>query len=213
MKTLTRIAALFMATIIGCIPPSKSDTDMTKTRRVKSVDEIQEACGRAASTILPDEDGETFPCPVKANGHEYIQVLFYSLTGELGAETIEVPHYCMWLDPYTAEVVRFWPCTPQEIGIERSAEPISPRGNQGDLSFETLIEKRERLSAISPSVWKLFFDNATSFDSETAATLREYRSLFWETSDPEETKFVVGASRDFFEWLDAVLGRDDQHGK
>lgn len=186
---------------------------MTTTRKIKSVDEIQEACGRAASTILPDEDGDTFPYPVRVNGNDYIQVLFYSLTGELGSETIEVPHYCMWLDPYTAKVVRFWPCTPQEIGIERSAGPISPRGNQGDLSFETLMEKRERLSAISPSVWKLFFANATSSDSETAATLREYRSLFWETSDPQETKFVVRASRDFFEWLDAVLGRDHQDGQ
>jgi len=207
IETLTKSWVLPLV-LIGCIDSSRVSKEMPNAHEIKSVDEIQEACGIAASTILPIEDSSTFPTPIRSNGHDYVQILFCSRSGVEEDEVIEEPHYCMWLDPFTAKVMRFWPCTPQEIGIEGKPLLINPPGPLAGIEFEQYMEKRDRLSTLSPIVWKLFFAHTSPSDPQTVAILKEYLKLYLETTNKAVARFEIEASSEFFNWLQIVVGED-----
>jgi len=194
-------AIICFAFLSGCI-------DMPDVREIKSVMDLQESAGTAATAVLPDEVAETFPAPVRSDGHVYIQILYYREVGPPGKRVVHAPHYCMRLDPYTAKVVRFWACSPQEIGIGVNTQSISPPGIRDGMTAEEFTEKVERLSTLSPRVWELFFNNATPADPQTLAMLEEYRNLFLATHNKEQSKWVIGASREFFSWLEKFVSKD-----
>lgn len=191
--------ALAIASTLGC-------SKMNKERVISKTDAIKDAAGRVASRVLPDEVAETFPLPLKSNGRDYFQILYYREAGPPGKRIVHAPHYCMRLDAYTAEVVRFWNCTPDEIGIGH-APPFDPPGIREGMTAEEFVEKDEQLASLSPHVARLFFDESTDLDLRSIATVKEYFELLLEINSKDQATFMINASPDFFSWLISVKAK------
>jgi hypothetical protein len=177
-----------------------------KRKAVVDIDKVLESAGRAASAVLPDEVANTFPVPVLLGGRGLLQILYYRETGSPGQRIIHNPHYCMRLDPYTAQVVRFWPCEPHEIGGDE-VPVVVPPGMPERLTVEDFIKKQRRLASLSPEVIELYFDNVEQLDLPAVASVKEYYDLFFATHGKKQATFVVNAAPDFFRWLQLHVER------
>lgn len=180
------------------------ETNMPKFNAIKSAQEIRIAAGKAAAATLPDEAAETLPVPRCIDGEYVIQILYYRERGNPGNRRVEPPDHCMRLDPWSGQVLRFWGCTPSEIGIEQGMLGIPGAGFPIGMTAQEFIAKEERLVTISTSVWRAFFDGRVPTDATTLDLVREYRRLFLETNKAEVANYTVAAAPDFFQWLEAA---------
>jgi hypothetical protein len=171
-------------------------------------EEIRRIAGSTSSAVLPDEDADTFPIPLRADGGVVILVMYYSETGRPGRRVVHLPHYAMILDGETGKVLRFWAVTPDELGIRAPLTPVPGAGSDPAMPVEERIRKRDRFLAISPDLWRAFA--AGGKDPATAAAAREYLDLFLSLTKKEVAPFYVAASPAWFEWLRSVAApRDD----
>ena len=177
---------------------------MPYTKEIKTAQEIRTVAGRAASSVLPDEAAETIPVPKRLDGKSFIQILYYRQVGSPGERKSQPPDHCMLIDPESGKVVRFWRCTPSEIGLDKAPPTIAGAGIQSGMTTEEYVANEERLLAISQPVWKAFFRGSVPDASDTRALVQEYRQLFQQTATAEEAAFTRAAAVEFFQWLDTV---------
>lgn len=181
-----------------------SRTNMLRYQQIKTAEEIRELSGRAASRVLSVETAATDPVPRYFNGTPVIQILYYPEYGDPGDPAISLPDHCMLLDPMTGKVIRFWHCTPSEIGIQSVVPPVTGAGLRPGMTPREYSLKRERLRAISKPVWQAFFEGGIPNDSDARNIVREYHQLFLETTTTEVASFTVAAAPEFFQWLDTA---------
>ena len=201
--TAVRLTIAIMAAVglSGCLPGKGI---MAGKDRFKSADELRKAAGTIAGRVLPDEVAETLPIPLRVGDHLVILILYYRETGPRGRPVVHLPDHAMHLDPVTANVLRFWACRPEDVGIEPPLKPVPGAGIRPGMTSAEFVEKRNRFLAISPHVWELFASGAATFDSESSAMVREYLRLFLEITKAEVAPFYVAATPDFFNWLHKI---------
>ena len=160
--------------------------------------------GKAASAVIPDEAGQTFPVPKWLNGKPVIQILFYPTFGSVKGRVVALPDHCMLLDAVSGKVLRFWACTHSEIGLSDGVSPVHGAGIRAGMSIDEHTVMRDRLMDISKPVWEAFFQRELTSDSSIRALVREYRLLFLQTTNGEVAEFTVAAAPEFFQWLDTT---------
>lgn len=166
---------------------------------------IREAAGRAAAAVLPDEVAETHPVATRTDDGVRALVLYYRMVGPIPHGKPTLPTHAMWLDPKTANVVRFAAVTPEELGLRPPLDPVP--GASADMSdILKYIAKRDRFFELSPGVWEAFDRSATSADTATDDDVKEYWSLFLQLVHPEIAPYYTGAAKDFFDWVRSVAG-------
>ncbi|MBK8256698.1 MAG: hypothetical protein IPK82_29010 [Polyangiaceae bacterium] len=170
-----------------------------------SAERIREIAGRAASTVLADEISETLPVATRGPAGVEALVLFYSVVGARGNARAKLPSHAMRIDPKTGSVIRFWACDPAEIGLGGSLTPVPGAGALPD-DVKDFLDFRDRFIALSPSVWEAFEKGNTSLVQGERDRVAEYYDLFLKITRPPVAPFYVGAARDFFDWIRAVLG-------
>jgi hypothetical protein len=166
--------------------------------------EIRRIAGSTSGAVLPDEDADTFPIPVRADGGVVILVMYYKELGPPERRVVHPPHYAMYLDGETGKVLRFWAVTPDELGIRPPLPPVPGVGIDRTMSVEEHIRRRERFFDLSPDLWRAYAAGGTGVDPAVAAAAREYLDLFSTITKKEVAPFYVAASPAWFEWLRSV---------
>ncbi|MEZ4312216.1 MAG: hypothetical protein R3F14_29660 [Polyangiaceae bacterium] len=166
---------------------------------------MREVAGRAASTVLPDEIDETLPVATRGESGVEVIVLFYAVKGPQSRPTVMLPSHAIRIDPRTGSVLRFWPCDPAELGLSGKLTPV-PGAGALPADVNDFLAARDRFLAISPDVWEAFEKGDTKVDQPTRDLVAEYYDLFLKITRAPVAPFYVGAARDFFDWIAAVVG-------
>jgi hypothetical protein len=169
-----------------------------------SGEEARRAAGTAAAEVLARETASTLPVPLSSKQPGVLLVLYYKEFGPPAKRKVYPPHYAMHLDGRSARVLRFWACTPEEVGIVQPQAVVEGAGIRDGMTGEEFFEKRQRLLAISPQVWSAFARGVDGGDATVRDAAREYRTLFLEITKREVAPFYVQAAADFFRWVDRV---------
>ncbi len=193
--------AFVAAVLFGC---SHGREIMSTPTHFISADEIRRIAGSTSAAVLPDEDADTFPIPVRVGGGVVILVMYYKETGRPGQRVVHPPHYAMHLDGETGKVLRFWAVTPDELGIRTPLTPVPGAGTDPAMAVDERIRRRDRFLALSPDLWKAFAAGSKQVDGAVAAAAREYLDIFLTITKKEVAPFYVGASPAWFEWLRSV---------
>jgi hypothetical protein len=162
--------------------------------------EIRRIAGRMSGAVLPDEDADTLPVPIRTDKGVALLVMYYRESGPPDQREVDLPHYAMHLDGETGKVLRFFACAPKELGI---APPLSPvPGADVDPAMDGLafFHTRERLLDLSPALWAALASDA-EVDASTAEAAKEYLAIFLRITKAEVAPFYLAAAPDFFEWL------------
>jgi hypothetical protein len=174
---------------------------MTDPTRLKSAQELREIAGSIAAVSLPDEIADTLPVPRRVSGKRAVQILYYRESGPPERRRLTPPEQCLLLDAHSGQLLRFWACRPEELGILPTTPAVPGAGIRDGMTVDEYVEKEERLLAISRPLWQAFFEGAADEDAATRARALEYQQLFLETNDAEVAKFLVASAPDFFRWL------------
>ncbi len=170
-----------------------------------SAPELRDVAGSVARRVLPVEAAETLPVPRRDPKEGLvIVILYYRESGSPGKRVVKLPDHAMYLNPVTGKVLRFWAIEPEELGIETPLRPVPGAGVPADMPKMDFVEKRQRFLDISPAVWEAFASQASDYPPNVLAMIRDYRSLFLQTTKAEVAPFYVQAAPDFFRWLDQV---------
>lgn len=182
----------------------QQSTDMKKNQNFKTVKEIKSISGNVSSKILEDEYAETIPVPRYSNGELVIQILYYPAFGPPNDRRYLPPTHCMFLDPVTGKVLKFWACSLKEIDMEGEIQEVPGTGISHKIPFQEYLPKEKRFFAIGHLVWEAFSHGDVPKDSDIQKMVKEYRQLFIETSTVSEAKYTLAGAPDFFKWLDEV---------
>lgn len=169
-----------------------------------SAEEIQRIAGATSTAVLPDEDGQTFPIPVRVDGRVVILVMYFHVLGPRHRQVVELPYYAMHLDRETGKVLRFWLVTPDELGIRAPLEPVAGAHDDPSVPWQEYVRRRERFLALSPDLWTAFAAGGTRPSPAVAAAAREYLDLFLAIATEAVAPYYPAASPAFFQWLHAV---------
>lgn len=204
LQTTSRVLSLLGSLMmVACYETNQT---MTNPKQLKTATEILTIAGKTASSILPDEAAETLPVPRRVNERFVIQILYYREFGSPGERRVEAPDHCMWLEPESGKVIRFWACALDELGIPNRPDAVPGAGIRPGMTAEEYTRNHERIAAISQSVWAAFIHGGIPDDPDTRRLAREYRRLVLETTKAEVAAYLVAAAPDFFRWLDTVPG-------
>lgn len=177
-----------------------------------TAESIIHSAGSTASHVLPHGVAATYPVPIREAGRLALLIMYYRSVSRADLpRNIRPPHYAMYLDE-SGKVLRFFACTPDELGIREPKAAVRGVGDDyvGLHGWEDLVRLRERFLAISPSVWKEFSESGSAPPAGTTAPLaREYYSLFARLVQRDEAPFYLQAAREFFAWLSAALSTPD----
>lgn len=195
---------LLLVTFIQCHHPK--EVEMSSHNEYVSAEEIRSTAGTAKSAVLPDEDAATLPIPLRHDHDLVILIMYYREKGLPGRRIVTPPHHAMTLDPTNGRIIRFWSCTPEELGIELPVRPLPGSGIDPRMDWKQYAVAQKRFLEISSTVWKLYASTHPPLDAAGLDIVREYRKLFLSITKQEVAPFYVGADRDFFSWLDAASG-------
>lgn len=173
---------------------------MTVPSQFLPAEEIQKHAGAAAASVLPDEDAETLPVPVREGGALVLLIMYFREKGRPGRRVVTPPHHAMHLDPATGKVLRFWATAPEDLGIELPTTPVPGAGVDPKMTSDAFVAKRRRLLELSPELWRAFAQGG-SLDAATRALVQEYHALFLQITKKEVAPFYTGAAPDFFTWV------------
>jgi hypothetical protein len=173
---------------------------MATQSRFKTARELQEIAGAAASSVLPDEVAETLPVPTKIDGQVRVVILYYN-TKARGQPVISPPHHAMILDPIAGKVIRFWACTPDDLGVTSPTGPVKGTGLDTKMSADEFWQKRDRFLEISLTVWEAYAAGNTQLDPQTKAVVREYAALLDQVEVKPLLPYEEAVAADFFAWL------------
>lgn len=163
--------------------------------------ELRKLASAKAGTVLPDEDADTLPIPLRDGERLVILVMYYPVRGRPGHRTISPPRYALHLDPTTGDVIRAWKTTPQELGIHQPTAKVPGFEAPAPGSWQAQLRDRERFLAMSNDIWAEFASRRSATDAALRPTLRKYWKLFQQITLPEEAPFYVQAAPEFFDWL------------
>ncbi|AUX35235.1 MULTISPECIES: hypothetical protein [Sorangium] len=177
---------------------------MSSTGPFQSAHELRQIAGKTSGAVLPDEDADTLPIPVKVDGAVVILIMYYRERGRPGQRVVAPPHYAMHLDGRTGRVLKFWAVVPEDLGINDPSAAVEGVGIPPGMSSDDFFQKRERLLAISPDVWAAYARGAAPTDPAVRPLASEYWSLFSQITKREVAPFYLQASPDFFAWIRAA---------
>jgi len=177
---------------------------MSSTTPFQPAHELQRIAGKTSGAVLPDEDADTLPIPVKVDGDVLILIMYYRERGRPGQRVVSPPHYAMHLDGRTGQVLKFWAVVPEDLGIHDPDAVVEGVGIAPGMSPDDFFKKRERLLAISPDVWSAYARGAAPTDPAARPLASEYWTLFAQITKREVAPFYFQASPDFFHWVRAA---------
>ncbi|MEZ6138325.1 MAG: hypothetical protein R3C53_25865 [Pirellulaceae bacterium] len=169
----------------------------------KPASEICIKAGRVAASSLPDEVAETLPIPRRTEDEFALIIMHYSESGPPGKREVGLPHHATLINPQTAEVEKFWKCSPEELGIQGQLPKIDGVGIDPEMTSMQFVEKRKRFLEISANVWEAYFRRNEKPNAATKVVIAEYVELFGNITKQEVAPFYIAASPDFFRWLQA----------
>jgi hypothetical protein len=169
-----------------------------------SAQEIREIAGRTAAAVLPDEVAETMPVPRRKNDNVVLLIMYYTETGPPNKREVGLPHHAMELNPSSGDVLRFWACSPEELGIEPPLSPVEGADIPQGMTSDEFVEKRQEFLDISSRVWEAYYHGDTQVSGPTADLVKRYYALFLEITKKEVAPYYVAAAGDFFNWVKSV---------
>lgn len=180
------------------------NTIMADPISFKSAHEIVEIQGRIAAQELPVEVANTLPIPQKTESGMVILIIYYNETGPRGQRVVHPPHYAMTLDPVTGDLLRFWACRPEDLGIKAPVQTLPGAGITPGMTGNEFFHLRQRLLDISAAVWQAYAGGGTQFEPQFQELITEYWHLFLRITKTDIAPFYAMASPDFFQWLQTV---------
>jgi hypothetical protein len=177
---------------------------MSAPTRFKTTRELQEIGGATACRVLPVEVAASLPMPIKADNRMNVVFLYYNDTQVKGQRVISPPHHAMVLDAVTGKLLRFWACTPGELGVRTPAGP--PPGPELDpaVTAAEFWQKMARLLEMSPAVWEAYAVGNPRPDARTQALIQEYRAIYDRIALRPLVPYYEAVAADFFRWLRQV---------
>jgi len=120
----------------------------------------------------------------------------------------------MWLNPVSGEVIKFWKCSLEEIGLSNGINfKVGAGLGKGDTK-ENSYRRTDRFYAISNLVWELFQKGDIPNDSVSLDLINEYYQLFLHMTEEEGAQITVAGSLEFFKWINESvknrLSKDDE---
>lgn len=170
-----------------------------KPYHFRPAEDIRQIAGRAASSTVSDECGETLPFPVRTADGVALLVLYYKVFGGAGPQEIKPPHYAMYLDGTTGQVLRFTATSADSLGIRVPPVPVEGVTGPRDIDGSQRLARRDRLLAIAAQVWSGYANDDRT--PATCALAGEYWTLFTGLELPSVAPFYVDASPDFFQYV------------
>jgi hypothetical protein len=173
---------------------------MSTPTTFQSAEQFRRAAAATAASVLPDEDAETLPVPVKVDGGVAVLIMYYRESGPPDHRTVAPPHHAMHLDGGTGKVLRFWSTDPDELGIAQPTAPVPGVDYDRKMIAGEFVTKRKRLLEISSDVWNAWA-SGNGVDAAAKELAAEYWALFSVITKKEVAPFYVQASPDFFQWV------------
>ncbi|MCP3952594.1 MAG: hypothetical protein GY697_10325 [Desulfobacterales bacterium] len=170
----------------------------------KSAHEMVEIQGSVSAQELPVEVANTLPIPKKTESGLVILIIYYNETGPHGQRVVHPPHYAMTLDPATGDVLRFWACRPDDLGIVAPLKTLPGAGITPGMTGNEFFHLRLRFLDISAAVWQAYASGATQFEPQLQKLIAEYWQLFLRITKKEIAPFYAMSSPDYFQWLKTV---------
>jgi len=107
----------------------------------------------------------------------------------------------MWLNPVSGEVIKFWKCSLEEIGLSNGINfKVGAGLGKGD-NKENSYRRTDRFYAISNLVWELFQKGEVPNNSVHLDLINEYYQLFLYMNEKEGAQITVASSPEFFKWI------------
>jgi len=171
---------------------------------LKSARELLEIAGDASSKVLSDETAESLPLATKSGSTVRIVILYYKESMRPGEEIMYPPHHIMIIDAESGKIVSFKPCSPSELGVNKSLDvPEKGFGLEPQMNSTEFWRKTDHFLELSQIVW-ITFALGTIPDSQTVAIIREYYSLFKQIAKKPLLPYYKAIAPDFLNWLSQI---------
>jgi len=170
--------------------------------KFKTAREIKDLSELTPLNTIPTGYANSLPVPRRLSDHTLvIQILYFVVVRSEDKLQYTLPEYCMWLNPVSGEVVKFWKCNLEEIGLENgiNIEVMAGLG-KGDTK-ENRYRRIDRFYAISNLVWELFQKGEVPNNSVHLDLINEYYQLFLYMNEKEGAQITVASSPEFFKWI------------
>jgi hypothetical protein len=171
--------------------------------KVKSTEELLQIAGATASKVLETETARSLPLATKSFLNLRIVVLYYRESVIPGEEIVYPPHYIMVLDARSGKIIRFEPCTPRDLGVnKREGVPEQGFGLDPNMSPDEFWGRIDRFLEISPIIWQAFDSGKRKFNPKTTGFIKEYYSIFWKILKKPLLPYYSAVAKDFLKWLE-----------
>lgn len=175
--------------------------------RYRPAREIRNIVGAAAAAVIPDEYGETIPCPVRAGDALVLRVVFFPSSGPPSRRVVLPPRFVVDVDGERAAIVRLARCTPDEVGVVPPLAPVPGAGVEPTAPVDDFVRRRERLLDLAPAVWEAFAAGATAAPGAVGAgEVREFYELLLSITTADVAPFYPAVAPEFFRWVRATAG-------